>query len=95
MSPAPASAASHHAVTLLLVLLLLLLLLVFIVMVLAPSSRSLTAFTGTNKRHTRSRFSCYDVTASGAVTPELYEDDSTADSLFCTRSALLEPWCID
>jgi len=99
MSPATASVASHHAVTRLLVLPLLLLVLlllpVFIVMVLAPSSRSLTAFTGTYKRHTLSRINCYDVTASGAVTPELYEDDSTADSLFCTRSALLEPRCID
>jgi len=97
MSPATASAASHHTVTLLLVpvLALVLLLLVSIGMVLAPSSRFLTAFTGTNKRHTRSRVSCYDETASGATTPELYNDDSTADSLFCTRSALLEPRCID
>jgi len=97
MSPAPAAAASHHTVTLLLVtkLLLLLVLPVFIGMVLAPSSRSLTAFTGTYKRHTRSRISCYDAAASGAVTPELSEDDSTADSRLCTRIALFEPKCID
>jgi len=91
MSPAPASPASHHTGTLLLVLLLP----VFMVMVLAPSSRSLTSFTRTYKRHTRSRVSCYDLTASKAATPELYDDDSTVDSLFYTRSALLEPRCID
>jgi len=92
MSPTTASAASHHTVTLLLVMELLLLLLpVFIVMVLAPLSRSLTAFTGTYKRHTRSRVSCYDAIPSGAVTPELYEGGSTAASPFCIRSALFEP----
>jgi len=82
MSPATASAASHHTVTDLLVLVLLLLLLpVFVGIVLAPSSRSLTAFTGTNTRHTRSRVSCYDATASGAVMPEVHEDDATANSI--------------
>ena len=95
MSPATAPAASHHTVTLSLVPVLALLLLpVFIVMVLAPSSRSLMALTGTYKSHTCNRISCYDGTARGAVTSELYDDDSTVDSLFCTRSALLEPRCI-
>jgi len=84
-------ASSHHVAT----ILLLLLLRGSIVMVLASSFlHCFHEYLQTRACHTRSRVSCYDVTASGAVTPELYDDDSAADSLFCTRSALLDPSCI-
>jgi len=41
--------------------------------------------------HTQSFQMVYDTTASGAETSEMYEDSSTAESLFYTLNALLEP----
>jgi len=66
---------------------------VFIFIVLVALFPSLHSRVSTNKSmpHTQSFQMVYDTTASGAETSEMYEDSSTAESLFYTLNALLEP----